>query len=128
MSKFQQGVMRQVLDDAEASLRMGNVQRAMHVIFVWAQRKDYLLAGSESWEDQNIGPIDPVNYALPDFMVNREPRPSLNDVLDDHIDNPARPLVPETLAKPIVAPPDVLAALGDDEAFVAHAVPERKGL
>lgn len=48
-------VMRQVLDDAEASLRLSNFNRLAKVIFVWSQRKDHLLAGEETWADQRIG-------------------------------------------------------------------------
>lgn len=47
----------EVLDDAESSLRMGNFKRMSKVIFVWSQRRDHLLAGEETWADQNIGPL-----------------------------------------------------------------------
>lgn len=112
----QNALMRTVLNDAEASLRMGNMQRAMHVIFVWSQRREYLLAGVETWESQEIGPVDPRNYALPDFMVSGDP-PPLMDVLDDHIEATA----------PVVVPMDVAAAPGPDVEHVtwAHAVPQK---
>lgn len=46
-----------VLADAEASLRMGNINRMSKVVFVWSQRRDHLLAGEETWADQRIGPL-----------------------------------------------------------------------
>lgn len=46
-----------ILDDADASLRAADVKRAMKIIFVWGQRREHLLNGDETWEDQKIGPI-----------------------------------------------------------------------
>jgi hypothetical protein len=46
-----------ILDDADASLRAADVKRAMKIILVWGQRRDHLLNGEETWEDQKIGPI-----------------------------------------------------------------------
>jgi hypothetical protein len=50
-------VLHQVLEDAEASLIWSDFQRLHKVIFVWSQRATYLLNGTETWEDQHIGPV-----------------------------------------------------------------------
>jgi hypothetical protein len=47
-------LLHQVLDDAEESLRLGDFERMHKVIFVWSQRREHLLAGEETWEDQHI--------------------------------------------------------------------------
>lgn len=47
-------LLHQVLDDAEESLRLGDYERMHKVIFVWSQRREHLLAGEETWEDQHI--------------------------------------------------------------------------
>ena len=51
-------LMRRVLDDAESALRMGDFEHMHKVIFVWSQRKEHLLAGEESWDD-NFPHLDP---------------------------------------------------------------------
>jgi hypothetical protein len=43
-----------VLDTAEEALRMGDHERVIKVIFVWSQRREHLLAGDETWEDQHV--------------------------------------------------------------------------
>lgn len=45
------------LIDLEESIRMGDFDRLHKVAFVWAQRHEYLLAGTETWADQKIGPV-----------------------------------------------------------------------
>jgi len=47
-------LMHQVLDAAEDALRAGDIEKLTKVIFVWAQRREYLLAGDETWEDQHV--------------------------------------------------------------------------
>jgi hypothetical protein len=47
-------LLHQVLDDAEEALRLGDMERMHKVIFVWSQRREHLLAGEETWEDQHI--------------------------------------------------------------------------
>jgi hypothetical protein len=47
-------LMHQVLDAAEDALRAGDTERLTKVIFVWSQRREYLLAGEETWEDQHV--------------------------------------------------------------------------
>jgi hypothetical protein len=47
-------LLHQVLDDAEEALRLGDYERMTKVIFVWSQRREHLLAGEETWEDQHI--------------------------------------------------------------------------
>ena len=47
-------LMHTVLDDAEDALRLGDVERMTKIIFVWSQRREYLLAGEEKWEDEHI--------------------------------------------------------------------------
>lgn len=48
-------VLLEVLDDVELSVRMGDIERLHKVAFVWSQRRDYLLTGRETWDDQRIG-------------------------------------------------------------------------
>jgi len=47
-------LLHQVLDAAEEALRLGDIERMTKVIFVWSQRREHLLAGEETWEDQHI--------------------------------------------------------------------------
>jgi len=47
-------LLHQVLDAAEEALRLGDSERLHKVIFVWSQRREHLLAGEETWEDQHI--------------------------------------------------------------------------
>jgi len=47
-------LLHQVLDEAEMALRLGDIERMTKVIFVWSQRREHLLAGEETWEDQHI--------------------------------------------------------------------------
>lgn len=47
-------LMHQVLDAAEDALRVGDTQRVLQIIFVWSQRREHLLAGEETWEDQHV--------------------------------------------------------------------------
>jgi hypothetical protein len=47
-------LLHQVLDDAEEALRLGDSARVCKIVFVWSQRREYLLAGEERWEDEHI--------------------------------------------------------------------------
>ena len=47
-------LMHKVLDAAENALRAGDIEKLTKVIFVWSQRREYLLAGDETWEDQHV--------------------------------------------------------------------------
>jgi hypothetical protein len=47
-------LLHQVLDAAEEALRLGDHERVIKIIFVWSQRREHLLAGEETWEDQHI--------------------------------------------------------------------------
>lgn len=46
-----------VLDDIEASVRVSDFDRLAKCAFVWSQRRDHILDGEETWEDQRIGPL-----------------------------------------------------------------------
>ena len=47
-------LLHQVLDAAEEAMRVGDLERLYRVILVWSQRREHLLAGEETWEDQHI--------------------------------------------------------------------------
>jgi hypothetical protein len=47
-------ILHQVLDAAEDALRLGEHERVLKIIFVWSQRREHLLAGEETWEDQHV--------------------------------------------------------------------------
>lgn len=44
------------LDDADASLRFSDINRALTVAFIWGQRRERILNGEETWADQNLRP------------------------------------------------------------------------
>jgi hypothetical protein len=47
-------LLHQVLNTAEDALRAGDTDKVIKTIFVWSQRREYLLAGEETWEDQHV--------------------------------------------------------------------------
>lgn len=42
------------LRDAEGALRLGRPDKAVEALFIWSQRSDRILAGEETWADQNF--------------------------------------------------------------------------
>jgi hypothetical protein len=45
------------LDDCDASLRAADTHRLAKCAFVWGQRREHILAGTETWADQHIGEV-----------------------------------------------------------------------
>lgn len=43
-----------ILDHANRELRLGNARKAVEIIFVWGERREHLLAGTETWEQQGL--------------------------------------------------------------------------
>lgn len=78
-TETQRDMMLAVLDDLERSVRVSDVPRAAFIGFVWAQRREHLLAGEESWADQRIpdvvfgGTTPIIERPRPSLIVENEP-------------------------------------------------------
>lgn len=46
-------VQAEVLASMEGAFRMGDYDAVMHRLFIWSQRQDHLLNGTETWKDNN---------------------------------------------------------------------------
>lgn len=45
----------QILDEMDAALRLADTEWVIKAALVWGQRREHILAGEETWEDQNMG-------------------------------------------------------------------------
>lgn len=56
---FEHGVMQDVLDDIDITVRMGGLGELdlFGIGFVWAQNQDALLAGKTTWAEQRVGAL-----------------------------------------------------------------------